>query len=124
SDAARLYAILNAAMYDAVNGLPDKGRHPSRAFALVSGTGPRQADPQAAAVGAAHAVLVALDPDRAAIYDARLAADLALLTPGRARDRGVAWGDSIGTRAVAARADDGARPVESQPAGTGPGVFR
>jgi hypothetical protein len=124
SDAARLYAILNAAMYDAVNGLSGKGRHPSRAFALVPGTGPRQADPQAAAVGAAHAVLVALDPDRAAVYDASLAAELSLLAPGRGRDRGLDWGDSVGAQAVAARADDGARPVESQPAGAGPGVFR
>jgi PAP2 superfamily len=124
SDAARLYAILNAAMYDAVNGLPGKDRHPARAFALVPGTGPRQADPQAAAVAAAHAVMVALDPDRGAVYDARLAADLAALAPGHARDRGVDWGQSVGMQAVAARATDGARPVESQPAGTGPGVFR
>jgi hypothetical protein len=124
ADAARLYAILNAAVYDAVNGLSGHGGRPARTSALVPGSGPRMAEPQAAAVAAAHAVLVALDPDRKAVYDARLTADLASLPAGRARDRGVAWGASVGARAVAARADDGSRPVQSQPAGSGPGVFR
>jgi hypothetical protein len=120
ADAARLYAILNAAMFDAVNGLD----HPRRSPALVPGRGPRPADPQAAAVAAAHAVLTELDPDRIATYDAQRAADLARLRPGRARDLGVAWGDEVGARAVALRADDGSRPVQTQPAGSGPGVFR
>ena len=122
ADSARLYAILNAAMYDAVNGLASRRRGP----ALVPGRGPRPADAQAAAVAAAHAVLTALDTDpaRLATYNDRLAADLALLRPGHSRDLGVAWGRSVGERAVAARADDGSRPVESQPAGSGPGVFR
>jgi hypothetical protein len=124
ADAARLYAILNAAMYDAVNGLPAAHHHRRRAHALVPGSGPRHADAQAAAVAAAHAVLIALDADRVGVYDARLAADLALLRPGPARNRGVAWGRDVGRRAVALRATDGARPVQSQPAGSGPGVFR
>ncbi|MEU8820517.1 vanadium-dependent haloperoxidase [Actinoplanes sp. NPDC048796] len=118
ADAARMYAMVNVAMYDAVNGLAG-GR--SRTSALVPGPGPRHADPQAAAASAAHEVLVALDPARAATYDARLTADLARLThPGS----GAAWGRHVGQAVVAARADDGSTPVESQPAGEGPGVFR
>jgi hypothetical protein len=120
ADSARLYAILNAAMFDAVNGLAARRRTP----ALVPGHGPRHADVQAGVVAAAHAVLTALDPDRTGAYDTQLAADLAALRPGRSRDLGVAWGRDVGGRAVASRADDGSRPVESQPAGTGPGVFR
>src|SRR4051812_20417673 len=81
ADAARLYAMVNVAMYDAVNGLAGaKGRTP----ALVPGPGPRGADEQAAAAAAAAAVLVGLDSARAADYDARLATDLARLPDARA----------------------------------------
>ena len=119
ADSARLYAMLNVAVYDAVNGLTG-----ARTHALVPGRGPRHADPQAAAVGAAHAVLVSLDPARTATYDARLAADLDALGPGRRVADGARWGRQVGERVVAARTGDGSTPVESQPAGTGPGVFR
>jgi hypothetical protein len=75
-------------------------------------------------VAAAHAVLVRLDPARALDYDRQLAADLAELEPGDRRDAGVAWGRQVGARVVAARSDDGSVPVQTQPAGSGPGVFR
>jgi hypothetical protein len=120
ADAARLYAMLNVAMYDAVNGL---ARSP-RAAALVTGRGPRGGDEQAAAAAAAHAVLVRLDAPRAAGYDAALAADLARLGGGHGVTSGASWGRDVGERVVAARADDGSTPVETQEAGTGPGVFR
>jgi hypothetical protein len=124
ADAARTYAMLNVAAYDAVNGIRSAGDRRPRAPALVPGPGPRRADTEAAAAAAAHAVLTALDPARAADYDARLAADLAGLRAGRDRDRGAAWGRHVGLAVVADRAADGSRPVESQPAGSGPGVFR
>lgn len=123
ADAARTYAMLNVAIYDAVNGLA----HPARAHALVPGPGPRGADSRAAAVAAvaaAHAVLVRLDPARVAAYDAQLQADLAGLRPGHQRDAGVRWGREVGVRVVTSRADDGSTPVQTQPAGAGPGVFR
>lgn len=121
ADAARLYAMVNVAVFDAVNGLARAPRTP----ALVPGAGPRGADPQAAAAAAAHAVLVALDAPRKNDYDARLEADLARLhsTDGSV-SAGAGWGRQVGAAAVAARADDGATPVESQPAGAGPGQFR
>jgi len=120
ADAGRLYAILNVSMYDSVNGV--RG-HDARAHALVQESGPDEADPQAAAVSAAHTVLVALDPDRTTLYDDTLAADLAGIHSGHRRDAGVAWGQHVGQLVVAARADDGSTPVETQPAGTGPGKF-
>ncbi|MFC7535198.1 vanadium-dependent haloperoxidase [Actinoplanes sp. GCM10030250] len=119
ADAARLYAMVNVAIYDAVNGI---GR--SRAPALVPDRGPRDADEQAAAAAAAHAVLVRLDAARAAGYDATLAADLARLGDSRKVASGAAWGRGVGERVVTARTDDGSTPVETQPAGSGPGVFR
>jgi hypothetical protein len=124
ADAARLYAMLNVAVYDAVNGIVGTRSRPVRAPALVPGPGPRDGDPQAAVVTAAHAVLVRLDPDRAASYDARRDADLAALGARPAVRGGAAWGARVGERVVAARTGDGAQPVESRPGGTGPGVFR
>jgi hypothetical protein len=113
--------MLNVAVYDAVNGLDP---HQAREHAMVPGPGPRDGDPQAAAVAAAHAVLVRLDPARSADYDARLHADLARLRPGHRRITGARWGDQVGAQVVAARTGDGSTPVQSQPAGEGPGVFR
>ncbi len=123
ADAARLYAMLNVAVYDAVNGIVGGHGRPARSSALVTASGPREADPQAAAVAAAHAVLVRLDSARTATYDEQLAADLAEMRPGHRRDVGVTWGRQVGGLVVDARADDGSTPVESQPAGSGPGVF-
>ncbi|WP_433789242.1 vanadium-dependent haloperoxidase [Actinoplanes sp. CA-252034] len=117
ADAARLYALVDVAVYDAVNGI--SGTYTP---ALVTGRGPRHANPQAAAASAAHAVLVRTDAARASVYDARLAADLAALHRGV--DSGAAWGAAVGAAVVEARAADGSTPVESQPAGSGPGVFR
>jgi hypothetical protein len=119
ADSARLYAMVDVAVFDAVNGV-----RPVRAHALVPGHAPRDADPQAAAVAAAHAVLVHLDPARSATYDARRDADLAALGPSGAVARGAAWGRHVGAGVIAARTGDGSTPVESQPAGAGPGVFR
>ena len=124
ADAARWYAMLNVAMYDAVNGIVGGHGEPVRGHALVTESGPRDGDPFAATVAAAHAVLVALDPARAATYDAQRDADLARVRPGHRRTAGAQWGDEVGRRVVQARADDSSAPVQSQPAGTGPGVFR
>ena len=121
SDSARVYAMLNVALYDTVNGLAGARQ---RTHAVVPESGPAGADVQAAGVAAAHSVLSTLDPDRAGVYDSHLSADLAQLRPGRPRDLGVAWGQHVGQAVVAARADDGSRPVTIQPAGSGPGVFR
>ncbi|WP_328471536.1 vanadium-dependent haloperoxidase [Actinoplanes sp. NBC_00393] len=117
ADAARLYAMVNVAIYDAVNGLAG-----GRTHALVPGPGPRGGNPQAAAASAAHAVLVRLVPPHTADYDTRLATDLARLHGGVTS--GAEWGREVGESVVTARTGDGSTPVESQPAGTGPGVFR
>ncbi|MEU4558654.1 vanadium-dependent haloperoxidase [Actinoplanes sp. NPDC023936] len=120
ADAARLYAMVGVAVFDAINGITRQ-----RTPGLVPATGPHHADQQAAAAAAAHAVLTRLDPARSSGYDAQLTADLGELgatTP--AVTRGAAWGDRVGEQVVAARTGDGSTPVASQPAGSGPGVFR
>lgn len=126
AQAARLYAMVDVAVYDAVNGIVSRrGREDAREPALVPpDRAPANGDLDAAAASAAHAVLRGEFPDRAAVYDAQLAQDL-----GAAGDRGrVAagkrWGDDVGAAVRAARANDGSAPAETQPAGAGPGVFR
>ena len=126
AQSARLYAMVNAAMYDAVNGiLSALGNDDDRDFAIVPPTGaPPQGDTFAAASAAAHAVLAGEFPGRAAIYDAQLQQDLDALGSSQRTTAGREWGDSVGARVRAARANDGSSPNETQPAGSGPGVFR
>jgi hypothetical protein len=122
--AARTYAMVDVAIFDAVNSILSHGPT-GRAPALVPPDGaPAFANLAAAAAAAAHAVLVALFPDQAARFDAQLAADLAALGHRPGVDKGSGWGAAVGANVVAARAADGSRPVETVPAGSGPGVFR
>ncbi|MDQ1710862.1 MAG: hypothetical protein QOE45_312 [Frankiaceae bacterium] len=116
--AARLYAMVDVAVFDAVNGLAADPREP----ALVPGSG--QGDPTAAAATAAHDVLTGLYPSRAATYDARLAQDLASVDSPSRRNDGRAWGAHVAAAVLAARADDGSAPNDTLPAGTGPGRYR
>lgn len=124
ADAARTYAMVNVAIFDAVNGVLARG-HLGRESALVPPAGaPAVANFAAAVSGAAHAVLAALFPDQAARFDAQLAADQRALGHRVGVVAGLTWGASVGTKVVAARANDGARPVETVPPGAGPGIFR
>src|SRR6266545_2240202 len=97
AQAARLYAMLNVAMYDAVNGIVSRHGSSERGSALVPPDGaPRNGHLVAAAAAAAHTVLVGLYPARASIYDAELAAELTALGSGRPVATGVAWGEEVG----------------------------
>ncbi len=119
---ARNVAMVNIAIYDAVNGIPAKV---SRHHALVPPSGvAKGGNPVAAAAAAAHAVLVKLYPDRAAIYDQQLATDIAASKPGHGNiAAGQKWGASVGKAVWDSRAADRALAAESLPAGTLPGQF-
>ena len=118
--AARLYAMVNVAMYDAVNGLAG---HP-RDFALVPPKKGSDGDPTAAAATAAHDVLVALYPARATTYDAQLASDLATVKSKAQSRKGQLWGSHVASAVVSARSGDGSSGSDIQPAGAGQGQFR
>src|SRR5262249_42314904 len=112
ADIARCFAMVNAAMYDAVNGI-----EPRRGFALVPPTPSARGSQAAGAAQAAQDVLAGLFPDQTAAYDAQLALDL-----GAARgnvDAGREWGAGVGAQVLALRAGDGSSPTETQPAGAG-----
>jgi hypothetical protein len=125
AQAARAYAMVNVAMYDAVNGIDSKNGFIDRKHALVPPSGaPVNGHPVAAAAAAAHKVLSELFPDQTGVYNTQLAADLAPLSPPSSVSAGQAWGAAVGLDVVNARANDGSSPSESQPAGSGPGKFR
>jgi hypothetical protein len=121
AQAARLYAMVNAAMYDAVNGTTAVGM--PRTAAIVTPPAPQPGDPGVAAAQAAHDVLTGLYPSHAASYDAQLEADSAAVTDETARTQGQAWGEEVARQVLAARSNDGSSDNETQLGGTGPGVF-
>jgi hypothetical protein len=105
----RSMALVQASVFDAVNAF--EGRYkPYRATPKP----PAGATADAAAAGAAHAVLVRLFPDQKDKLDAALAESVA--AGGEAAAGGVAFGAGIGAALVAERAHDGtAQPAAYRP---------
>ena len=125
AQAARLYAMVNVAIYDAVNGIASRHGSQDRDHALVPPDGaPAQGDPVAAAASAAHAVMIGLYPDLASQFNAQLASDLSGLRGTGQVSAGQHWGEQVGAQVLAARANDGSSPDESQPGVVAPGQFR
>ena len=116
----RNFAILHAAIYDAVNSI-DRSHEPY----LISVRAPRNASETAAADAAAHTALVGLYPAQQSILDADYAAELGRVPDGPAKDEGVRVGEQVATGLVAIRATDGSN-VAPPPfvAGTNPGDYR
>jgi membrane-associated phospholipid phosphatase len=116
----RSFAILHAAIYDAVNSI-DRTHEPY----LVSVRAPRGASETAAADAAARAVLVALYPAEQSTIDADYAAELAQVADGPARDKGVNVGVRVAADTLAVRADDGSNATPPPfVAGAAPGDYR
>jgi len=110
SDASRTTAMVHAAVFDAVNAV--EGRYTPYKVAVKAPVG---ASAEAAAVAAAHAVLVRLYPDQKAALDQASAKSLARIGEGQATTDGVAIGQKVGAEMVALRVNDGA---------TAPNVYR
>lgn len=123
-DAGRLYAMLTIAMYDAVNGI-DRAAGGGRAHALVEPTGaPASGRRDAAAMGAAHAVLILLTPNQAALLHQLREQERQAMGSSQAVLAGESWGVQVGHQVVARRNQDGSQSPQIIPAGSGPGVFR
>ena len=125
AQAARLYAMVNVAMYDAVNAIVAQHGADGRTSALVPmGEAPPNANLDVAAAAAAHAVLSGEFPDLRPEYDYHLRANLVDAGAAGPTEAGQQWGYRVGAAVRAARANDGSAPAETQPAGSGPGQFR
>ncbi|MEM6274880.1 MAG: vanadium-dependent haloperoxidase [Myxococcota bacterium] len=127
--AARIYAIVHAAMFDAVNGMNRTVGFAHRPSILVGTDGapsPFRASRSAAALAAGYTALAELVPERAETLQTRFDLDLRALRflPDDFIQAGVRWGSEVGERAVEARIDDGSSPVELLPGGDAPGQFR
>ncbi|MET9262703.1 vanadium-dependent haloperoxidase [Amycolatopsis sp. NPDC004079] len=115
----RSFALLHAAMHDAVVATADSG-HPYLFTLEVRG----HAAPEAAAAQAAHDVLAALYPSRSAELATLLTGQLAGIPPD-ARDRGVRAGRLVARLLLGLRANDGSAAVPPVLApGTAPGEYR
>ena len=124
AQAARLYAMVNVAMYDAVNGIAwQRGNDDRRHEAIVD---PRNAPPEgdeyAAAVGAAHAVLAG-GILRARVTTTRNATPIRAVATRTSGPPGFAWGTTSDRRS-ARHARTTARRPEPGPIGSGIGHFR
>ena len=116
----RNFAILHAAIYDAVNAI-DRSHDPYLIFARA----PRGASETAAADAAAHTVLTGLYPSQQAMIDTTYSAELAKVADGPAKDAGVHLGVQVALDLLAIRAGDGSAvaPPPFVP-GANPGNFR
>lgn len=99
----RSFAIMHAAIYDAVNSI-DKTHTPY----LFDLTGVSQSVSQeAAAAAAAHEVLVALYPGFQAMLDAQLQQSLAQIPDGAGKADGIIVGQTVADIILALRSNDG-----------------
>jgi membrane-associated phospholipid phosphatase len=133
--ANRLGAIVQAAVFDAVNGIENRYTP-----IHVQPGAPDEADPHAAVAGAAYETLVDLFPSQATALNAALRASLGdQADEGDAASiaAGLAWGKSVGDQTFAWRSADGfsatpppytfsSAPGQYQPTpgGSGPPKFR
>ena len=103
----RSFAIMHAAIYDAVNVI-DSTHKPY--LAELSGV-PRSASQDAAAAAAAHEVLLALYPAFQTALDAVLQQSLAQIPDGKDKVQGVAIGQTVADRILALRSNDGSNVI-------------
>jgi len=123
--AARIGAIVQASVFDAVNGIDRR-----YAYYHVPPAAPPGASRDAAAAGAADTALAALIPGQKPLFDAQLSATLAQLAddpshPGQAVRRGLAWGQTVANNILTWRTTDGfTTPPPPYTVGSGPGDWQ
>ena len=100
----RSFAIMHAAIYDAVNAID--GSHKPYLIHL-SGVSPN-ASQDAASAQAAHEVLVSLYPTFQATLDTELQDSLAQIPDGTAKTEGISIGLTVADQILALRSNDGA----------------
>ncbi|WP_436520677.1 vanadium-dependent haloperoxidase [Actinoplanes sp. HUAS TT8] len=118
--AARSFAMVQGAVYDAVNAVSGVRYEPY----LIAPKVRHGASADAAVAAAASRVLLALFPDQAATVRAQYDAALAAIPDGRAERDGVAVGERAADAMIAARVGDGAFDPDSYDISTAPGQWR
>ena len=116
---ARAGAIVELAVFEAVNSITGNYRPYIGTISAPSG-----ASPEAAAIAAAHRALVALYPANTAALDAMEATSLAAIPDGQSKVDGISVGEAAAAVILALRANDGSGNVVPYTPGTGPGVWQ
>lgn len=99
----RSFAMLHAAIFDAVNAIDKTYRPYAVHLAHVS----RATSAEAAADQAAHDILVSLYPSFAPTLDSELQEDLDRIEDGRHKRQGIELGERVAMEILALRSDDG-----------------
>ena len=119
--ATRSFAIMHAAIYDAVNAID---RTHKTYLIRIAHLG-RNASQEAAADAAAHEVLVALYPAFKASLDAELVTSLAQIRDGDGKAEGILIGQTVADGILALRSKDGANsPPIPYVFGNNPGDYQ
>jgi hypothetical protein len=116
---ARFMAITQLAVFEAVNAVTGK-------YKPYLGTieAPDGASADAAAIAAAHAVLLNYFPGSATALNAARASSLATIPNGQAKDDGIATGEAAAAAMILLRANDGSAPPQFfVPAPPGPRIW-
>jgi hypothetical protein len=133
---SRLSAIMHLAVFEAVNAItanyepyltvacPPQSRGSASRCPIVSA--PDGASPEAAAIAAAHDVLVHYLPAATPTVDAAAAASLAAIPDTPARSDGIVVGEAVAATFIALRANDGASipPQFYLPTSAEPGAWQ
>ncbi len=109
--------LVHVAIYDAVVSITGKYEQ-----FKVTPAHLRPASREAAAIAAAHAVLVTLLPGQRADLDAKREISLAAIRDGAKKDNGIKIGEEAASELLALH--DGVIPIVSYTPGTGPGVWQ
>lgn len=119
---ARNQAIVQAAVYDAVNAI-DRSYKPY--LANISASEAAGASKEAAAVEAAYRTLVNLFPKQKTIFDEQRQRSLATIPDGTAEDKGIAIGKKVAQQILDNRKNDGSNTAQgSYTPGTGFGDWK
>jgi hypothetical protein len=114
------FAYASIAVYDAVNAI----RREFQPFYYQGNAAPGASE-EAAAVAAAHRVLVHYFPAQQMVLDAQFGASLDKVNAGPdAKAAGIAVGEAAAASLIAARAGDGLEANVSYTPGSGPGVWQ
>jgi hypothetical protein len=117
----RSFAIMHAAIYDAVNAIAR--RH--KPYLVTMPEASPNASQEAAAAAAAHEVLAGLYPALKTTLDGELQQSLAQIADGKGKTEGIAIGVAVADRILALRSNDGSN---AQPIpyifGTAPGDYQ
>jgi len=113
--AARNLAMLNLAMFNAIESISGTYQTFAAPGYSVPGTAPAGASPEAAASASAHAILSSLYPSFATTFDSLYISHISSLGGGQSITDGVGWGADIASGILAWRSADGASSAATAP---------